>query len=260
LAAPMKLRTLIRKTLASMLERYGYEVRKPFDIFKRNPGRVLTPHIRVLLDLLSRPRPDFFFVQLGANIGGTGDPIYEIVRRHKLRGLLVEPQSAAFAKLKAACAGMDQVILENVAIAPQRGTMTLYKLNPKYAHLYPYDPSGIASFSPEHIVKHVAGGASIPDLVIQETVQTVPLTELLETHHVRHIDLLQIDTEGYDFEILKMLDFRRFQPTLINLEHLHLSPADCEACLELLLAQGYMIHFGADDIVAYLPRNAGAAA
>jgi FkbM family methyltransferase len=256
----MKLRTIIRRAMASMLERYGYEVRKPLDIFKLNPDRVLTPHIRVLLDLLSRPRAGFFFVQLGANIGGTGDPIYGIVRRHKLPGLLVEPQTAAFEKLKASYKGMDQVILENVAIAPQSGTMTLYKLNPKYAHLYPYDPSGIASFSPEHIVKHVPGGASISDLIIQETVKTVPLSELLDAHQVKHIDLLQIDTEGYDFEILKMLDFRRFQPTLINLEHLHLSPADCEACLELLLAQGYMVHFGPDDIVAFRPQTGGNAA
>ncbi|MBI5686969.1 MAG: FkbM family methyltransferase [Verrucomicrobia bacterium] len=256
----MKLRTLIRQAMSSMLERYGYEVRKPLDIFKRNPDRVLTPHIRVLLDLLSRPRSDFFFVQLGANIGGAGDPIYEVVRRHKLAGLLVEPQTAAFAKLKAAYGQMEQVILENVAIAPQRGSMTLYKLNPKYTHLYPYDPSGIASFSADHIIKHVPGGASIPDLIIEETVKTVPLSELLEAHHVQRIDLLQIDTEGYDFEILKMVDFRRFQPTLINLEHLHLSPADCEACLELLLAQGYRVHFGPDDIVAYRPLTGDSSA
>ena len=253
----MKLRTVIRRAMTAMLERYGYEVRKPLDIFKQNPSRVLTPHIRILLDLLLRPRSDFFFVQLGANEGGTGDPIYETIRRHQLPGLLVEPQATAFEKLKAAYQGMDQVRMERVAIARERGVLTLYKLNPKYAHLYPYDPSGIASFSAQHIIKHIRGGASIPDLILEETVEAMPLAELLEKHKVRRIDLLQIDTEGYDFEILKMLDFDRFQPVLINLEHLHLKPADCEACLKLLLSRGYMIHFGPDDILAYLPLAGG---
>lgn len=252
----MKLRTLIRTRMVSMLESYGYEVRKPLDVLKRNPSRVLTPHVRVLLDLLLRPRGEFFFVQLGANEGGEGDPIYRLVRQYKLPGLLVEPQLAAFEKLKAAYQGMDQVCLERVAIARERGSMTLYKLNPKYAHLYPHDPSGIASLSRDHIAKHVRGGEFIPDLVIEETVKTVPLAELLEAHHVLRIDLLQIDTEGFDFEILKMVDFRRFQPTLINLEHLHLTPHDREACIELLLKKGYMVHFGHDDIVAYRPHAA----
>ncbi len=249
----MKLRTLIRRTMVSMLERYGYEVRKPLDILKQNPDRVFTPHIRVLLDLILRPRGEFFFVQVGANEGGAGDPIYEIVRQYKLPGLLIEPQTAAFERLKEAYRQMGQIRLENVAIASERGSKTLYKLNPQYAHLYPHDPSGIASFNADHIAKHVPGGASIPDLILEETVQAIPLGELLEAHHVQRIDLLQIDAEGYDFEILKMVDFRRFRPTLINLEHLHLSLADCNACLELLVSQGYMIHFGPDDIVAYLP-------
>jgi FkbM family methyltransferase len=239
-----------------MLERYGYEVRKPLDVLKQNPSRALTPHVRVLLDLVLRPRGEFFFVQLGANEGGEGDPIYRLVRQYQLPGLLVEPQTTVFEKLKAAYRGMDQVRLANVAVARERGTMTLYKLNPKFAHLYPHDPSGIASLSRDHIAKHIRGGEGIPDLIIEETVQTVPLAELLEAHQINRIDLLQIDTEGFDFEILKMVDFRRFQPTLINLEHLHLSPEDRDACIRLLLNEGYMVHFGPDDIVAYRPHAA----
>jgi hypothetical protein len=59
---------------------------------------------------------------------------------------------------------------------------------------------------------------------------------------VSHIDLILIDTEGYDLKILKMIDFRRFRPKLIIYEQELLSPEDKAAAHSLLRSYGYVVH------------------
>jgi hypothetical protein len=70
-------------------------------------------------------------------------------------------------------------------------------------------------------------------------VQCVTFDTLLDRHKVDRIDLLQIDVEGYDYELLKMFDFERIQPKLICYEHLHLKLSDKNACKKYLTENGY---------------------
>jgi hypothetical protein len=59
---------------------------------------------------------------------------------------------------------------------------------------------------------------------------------------IEKIDAVIIDTEGYDFEILKMIDFQRFRPKLVIYEHLHLNKEDMRAAGQLLEGLGYDVH------------------
>lgn len=43
------------------------------------------------LESYSLNRPDFFFVQIGANDGRLDDPLRDSILRHNWRGVLVEP-------------------------------------------------------------------------------------------------------------------------------------------------------------------------
>ncbi len=52
----------------------------------------------------------------------------------------------------------------------------------------------------------------------------IPLGMLLSECHVRRVDLLQIDVEGYDFEVLLSLDFSSVRPSLIRYEDRHFFP------------------------------------
>jgi hypothetical protein len=54
----------------------------------------------------------------------------------------------------------------------------------------------------------------------EEEIETITFDSLVEG--VNHIDLLHIDTEGYDYEIIKSIDFDKHQPSLILFEHAHL--------------------------------------
>ena len=45
------------------------------------------------------------------------------------------------------------------------------------------------------------------------------MQELFKQQGITHIDYLQIDTEGYDSEILHMMDYSSLKPQIIRFEH-----------------------------------------
>jgi len=70
------------------------------------------------------------------------------------------------------------------------------------------------------------------------------------------LDLLLIDTEGYDLELLELFDFERFRPDIVRFEHVHLSRADWDEAVELLARRGYRVLREEYDTTAYLsPRT-----
>ena len=64
--------------------------------------------------------------------------------------------------------------------------------------------------------------------------------------------LLQIDVEGFDFEVLKMIDFKQFSPAVIKYEHEGLSQSDQASARKLLENQGYEIQEIKTDTVGVL--------
>ncbi len=69
-------------------------------------------------------------------------------------------------------------------------------------------------------------------------VQTISLNDLLHQNGApRHFEFLSIDTEGSEFEILGALDFDRWRPRAICVEH-NFTPLR-EKLLELLTGHGY---------------------
>ena len=73
--------------------------------------------------------------------------------------------------------------------------------------------------------------------------------QLLGQQDVHSIDVLQIDAEGYDYEIIKQVDFDLVQPNIIRFEHMHLSDEDLNECINKLAPLGYrFINEGLDTI------------
>ncbi len=91
----------------------------------------------------------------------------------------------------------------------------------------------------DHLVKH---GDRIPDIesrIIETQVPCVRFDDLCKKHDFQDFDFLHIDTEGYDYEILKTIDLERYQPLAILYEHKHLGEQDRNAALQLLHGLGY---------------------
>lgn len=193
-----------------------------------------------------------FFIQVGANDGVTNDPLYPYLRRYGWPGLLIEPQPEAFAELRMNYQGRTNLIFENVAVATTRGTQPLYRLKPALYEQYHlacgYNPTGFASFDRLHVIRELEMnfgermkglGLLAEDCVTSSEVPCWPLQALLDKHSIACFDLLQVDTEGFDYEVMKMIDLAKYRPALIIYEHVHLSAADRSACWARLNSLGY---------------------
>ena len=186
---------------------------------------------------------DFRFVQIGAFDGVANDAMYEIARRHNLPGILVEPQPGAFEQLQRNYRGCPNIILVNGAVAASDGTRDFYTTGDLGLQQ--------ASFDRTHLLRH-----KIPEgEIVTRQVTCYRLESLLEKHGFDHIDLLQIDAEGYDCEIIKTIDFRHIKPAIIRFEHAHLSERDAGECLELLASHGYRFWSERRDTLAYCGRS-----
>jgi FkbM family methyltransferase len=189
-----------------------------------------------------------FFVQIGSYDGVTGDPLHPLILANpQWRGILVEPQTNSFLHLKGAYGARDGLAFENVAIADTRGLAPLYSLSGDSDLVDRIlDFNVFASFRREHTLEHLAavmrlrGIAGDPASHLAETlVQCESLTSVLDRHRVERIDLFHVNAEGHDYAIIRQIDFRRFQPTLIMYEHGALGAETEVAALAFLRQNGY---------------------
>jgi hypothetical protein len=103
-----------------------------------------------------------------------------------------------------------------------------------------------ASFDRNHLLKHGAHGADI----VEQEVPCLTIKEVMEQAGYQTIDLLQIDAEGYDYEIIKSIDFSHCSPTILRFEFSHLSRKDIDACIRMLAGRGYRFMIEKYDVIA----------
>jgi FkbM family methyltransferase len=237
-------RTLARP-VQSLLMRRGYRIQE-----------VDSPNfLEPLLYRCLHNTSEFFFVEIGANDGVTFDPVYPFVVRNpdKVRGIVVEPMKDVFEELKRNYAGYPRIVPVNAAIHNSAKEIELYRVDPVKQPQLPEWTKGIASFRRDH---HTLSGMS-SEHMIADKVPCMTFDELLERHDVARVDLLQIDTEGYDYDILMALDFARLRPTIIHFEHGLpngiMTRDKLKEVVDRLYAQNYLFILEQYDAIAYQP-------
>ncbi|HEX2477291.1 MAG TPA: FkbM family methyltransferase [Lacipirellulaceae bacterium] len=187
------------------------------------------------------------FLQIGAYDGRSDDDLRDLVVRHSLRGVLVEPQPAAFARLRETYRDQPQVTLLQAAIADREGVRNLYCRRG--------DASMAASFDAEHLRRHGIPSAEI----IRQPVVCHTVESALRTAGLESVDLIQIDAEGYDWPIIHSIDFAKVRPAILRFEYRHMHSSDADACLDFLARHGYLFLLEARDIIAHRVENIGVA-
>lgn len=213
-------------------------------------GRLL-PSLGPLLAFGKLTIPDFFFVQVGANDGRRADPIHPYVEQFELRGLLIEPQPELFARLCETYAHRTDLILVQAAIGPSDGEIVLHRVRPENGNINCW-LTGIASVDAD-VFRSNARQTSQQVVLEELPVRSMHPASLIAEYQIPRIDLLQIDTEGYDYEVIKLFDIPRTRPSLIHFEHKHLRRREWEECLDLLLAEGYQVAHNFEDTLACHP-------
>jgi FkbM family methyltransferase len=164
---------------------------------------------------------------------------------------MVEPEPRAFAQLSANCSGREGVKLINAAIAREPGTVRMYRVKQDYFHLHVAAPQ-LTSLDPGNIRKWLADRIANPDEAMETfEIRALTLPQLLAENGMTGLDVLQIDTEGYDAEIIRMIPFESLRPAVINFEILNLSKRDIESVYTLLMDHGYRLHESPMDCMAY---------
>jgi FkbM family methyltransferase len=196
-------------------------------------------------------KKDFFFVQIGANDGVIYDPIHRFVNQYQWRGILVEPLQDLFSKLRENYRDNPHLQFECIAIADKEEIRKFYRINKELTYL-PTWCKGLGTFNLEVLLSHKWALPDIEHYIESVEVPCTTLTALMAKHQVKSLDLLQIDTEGFDYEVIKQINFDALKPTLISYEHKHITPADRTACESLLKQRGYLITKHLGNSLAYL--------
>lgn len=204
------------------------------------------------LNKYSRNTQQLTVIQIGANDGFNHDPIVKFIKRDKWNGVLLEPQKYVHDTfLSKLHQNQSNIKTLNAALDYQDGERMMYHI----AFSRSRWATGLSSFDKQALEEvinngHVARSArkeGIPlptnkeDYITEEKIQCISPETLVKTYHINKIDLLQIDAEGFDFEIIKMMNIPQTQPGMIVFEDSHLSSEALQECHQLLSTQSYII-------------------
>lgn len=190
------------------------------------------------------------FLQIGGNDGELGDPVYHFVKHHQWKGVILEPQRKVFEnKLKKTYRSNDRVELVNAAIAEKSDKKTIYKISFSDSRW----ATGLASLNREKIENNIKSGyverrakeegeqlpANKEDWITEEVVQTYSVNDIIRKFNVSDLNVLVMDTEGYDYTILNTLDFTRIKPDVLIFEYGFFTPEQEQKINERLKNNNY---------------------
>jgi len=200
--------------------------------------------LELVFKILRTDSPKPCIVQIGASDGSLHDPLAEFFASSDCRALLVEPLPGPYQRLAARHSSRPNIACRQVAIDECVGNRFIFTLSEDC----PYAGEQLSSFSREHLLRNGVKERHIRSI----EVSTLPLSQLLEEENIRAIDLLQVDTEGFDHVIVTMALALENKPRFINFEHLHLGKDARSRLHQELRRAGYSWVFGGWDTLAWL--------
>ena len=223
----------------------------------------LQPHCDLKQILYRNLHEGDFFIQIGSNDGTSYDPIHDLVLKKHLQGVLVEPVKSAFYTLRQTYRGRPGLKFENSAITERSGARTFYRLTPITDQRVPLWHTLIGSFDKDIILAYKCRIPDIEKYLITEDINCVTFRDLIRKYSVRKLDLLHIDAEGYDFRIIKSIDFNEIKPRMLFFEHQTIYMnwmsryftgfLQYIGCMRRLKREGYrLVREGGDTLAVYI--------
>lgn len=242
----------MKKLVKSLARQLGHKkVKKP-----REQGRFASAFQNAFLGLLSC-HDKLRVVQVGANDGRLNDPIFDLMQAFAQRteALLIEPQSGLIPYLRENYAFHPHCQIYNGAIGPA-GELRLFSIDPRvWPKLKaPQDPTWPAYRAPSGVTstnraivqawltKNLADRQLIDQAILETSVPSTPLLPLLERMNFpTRIDVLQIDTEGFDDQVIAHCAIETTKPRIIHFEATHLGAGRYQDLSTRLEAAGYVL-------------------
>ena len=159
--------------------------------------------------------------------------------------------------------GINGAILVNKAICPSsKDTSRLHAISfealtaEKISRLPSWAKhNGVSSFSLDMVQKHfqVLVKRGFEGITLKEVeVECTTVNGVIEDHLKNAlVDYIQIDVEGFDYNILKQLNLQRWKPLLIKWEHKHLNGVSRQLAENFVQEAGYYVTRSETDTLAY---------
>ncbi|QQG47071.1 MAG: FkbM family methyltransferase [Candidatus Woesebacteria bacterium] len=155
----------------------------------------------ILIDKILGFKKKGFYVDVGAN-----DPIRfsNTFRFYKKgwRGITIEPDTLSFEKLQKT---RPKDLNLNLGVGTKKKTTYFYK----------FFPDTLSTTSKKSSDKYEKQGFKMLGV---EKIKIEKLSTLLKKFCKRNIDLMSVDTEGYDLEVLKSNNWKKFRPKILCIE------------------------------------------
>ena len=139
--------------------------------------------------------------------------------------LLIEPVKYNFDQLKNRFKNYKNIIFENIAIGEKNELIDFFHvLESSIDKLKKHWSSGIGSFSKEHILNHRTKRFLVTEKDIKcIKIKAMTFNKLIEKYKIEYINKLIIDAEGFDYKIIKSINFKKIFIKEIMFEKKHLS-------------------------------------
>ena len=180
------------------------------------------------------------FVDIGANDGRKNDPLYHYILMYGWKGILVEPDPVNFKKLKKNYQAHEGLIFENAGIGPEQGEMLFYKIK-DITEQEPGWYDQVGSFDEKTFLKNISFGKGLDQRIVAVPLPVVTFDQLLEKNNFGTPDLLHLDAEGFDYRILRSIDFTKHQIHMVLFESEWMTKAELKEIVLYLRKHHYRI-------------------
>ncbi|WP_428387780.1 FkbM family methyltransferase [Mucisphaera sp.] len=184
-------------------------------------------------------------VQIGANDGLVVDPVVNLINKSDARAFLLEPLPDRYEKLASLYADNRRVTTIRAALNDTNGEAILWRVAPDNESLA--NLSVYSSFDRSKLERQYSAYAGLGGRIIGETVQSLTAEAFIEKYNLETIDLLQVDTEGWDARVVNWFLDCEIPIRAINYEHVHLYGAEDSGLISRLKGKGYRLaRYGLD--------------
>lgn len=189
-------------------------------------------------------------IQIGANDGVRFDTINKFIKKYSPHCILLEPIKDYFDQLKKNYKFQKNIIFENLAISVNNEINHLYKVKNSELNNYDEHIKGITSFDINHLKKHGVKSNHI----VEEKIKNISISDLIKKYENK-VDLLLIDTEGYDANIIiDLLEKSNVRPVII-FEYIHIKHEIFSKLLNLFIDRKYFYFSINENIVCFPEEN-----
>ena len=163
----------------------------------------------------------FDLIIIGAH---NGSGLEELILKQKNRVLLIEPVNYNLQSLKNRFKDLSNIIFENVGVSDEKKKLKFYYVKESSVKKLGKEwGSGIGSFKKKHLLDNHRKRFQITETDIEEVdVKIIVFNDLVEKYNISEIEYLFIDTEGYDYQIIKSIDFNKTKINKVKFEYKHL--------------------------------------